>query len=363
MSLLSDFGSLGFIAGVDCGLQYLRPIAISSPSINSNSGQYLGVECKDDISFTVQYAEPRPDNATGWVGIFKNEFSNKKSYYIPGPSRAGDTTLGKLILGNPITGGWIIDNPGIQGGGVSQIYQTADNGSTYSTIPGATTTLKTAVYDTYKTGGWFDGTTFAFLGVNNTMYYTTNGTTWSTASTGGQSPPWPKNCRSAFSGYWFVHITSPSEGYTYRTSVNGTVTQVLGYRITSMSSNGRYVTRSNISTRSEEYSTDGGASWTTFPTQSFAGTFTGSGSVGYQVAKRATSDTGQFFIKTYHNLIFIYDSSASQWVATASLPYQAFDNFMNNIKINGVECLMFSNSAPSTGEVTTFLVDMPKGLV
>lgn len=348
MSLLSDFGDSGFVGGADCGVQVLRMQNLTGQLVY-NSAYSGSFNFKDTGTQAFQYADVNPSSTSSRISVVKFDFANKTSQFYGGPTKVAATTNDQKILGNPF-GGWLMYKPGVA---PAYMHYTTD-GNTY-----VNTNQESSIDPFFSTrfgGGWFDGTTFAYANIYSQFVYTTNGTSFSTTSIGGASanPVWGKNNYSPYSGYWFYAY---SGGYGYKTSVTGGGTNVAGYRLTAMSANGRYLMRRNNTSYSEEYSTDGGASWSSFsvPIPQENGYDSGGG------VSRVASNSGQFFtFDAYGSKIYCYDFSSSVWRVSATLFIAGSSTALQaatSLYIEGVEALHIAIGGTSN----TYIVDMPKG--
>ena len=347
MSLLSDFGDNGFVGGVDCGMQFLRMQCITAPPVFSACWRG-SFDFKNTGSYIVQYADTQPAATTGTIPVHKFDFENKTSILYTGQNRSAASNNGRNIVANPITGFWMIFNPGFAS---VKFYQTLD-GTNYTLTDNDN--ILGAWYGGAFSPAYYDGTTFAYIDVNNRFVYTTNGTTWTTGGAiASMQPFFPKNNYSFYSGYWF-HVSSV--GYGYRTSVTGSSTNVAGYVLTSISPNGRYVMRRNTTSRAEEYSTDGGASWSSFPSTPFAQS-------GGEYSAHIASDSGQFFCMSYYGVyVWCYDFSSSVWRPCAAFNSLSSSSYIETaipVNIQGVEVLHIYLG----GSQNTYIMDMPKGLI
>lgn len=315
MSSYSQFSDFGSVGGFDYGVPVIRSTSfLGTLTYDFNAGQSGCWEISDTPSFAVGFADPYANTAASPLLISRYDFNTKigklfklpKTYAISNPVRP--------ILANPITKGILMQNPGVDSTGAT-VYR-SDNYSTWTSI-GVSAIAAPILITQGDFGGWFDGTNFAFPS-QVSAYYTSDGVNYTDTGLGNQSQYvfFPGNNRSAYSGYFFAYINTPSQGYTYRTTVNGSTTQVLGYQLVAMSRNGRYIARTLLSNNQLQYSTDGGASWSVFTNQ---GPFGAGGGVG-QANPVVAGDNGEFFIVGSNGQVFGYKFATNEWLLVALLP-------------------------------------------
>lgn len=361
MSLLSDYNGFGFVGGTDCGIERLR-VQVTSTFFTNGAGYSFAPELTVDnnISYIVQHADPATAVATGNVSALKFDFSTKRTEFILGAARSNTSSESLRVLPSPFFNGWYIDGNPFSGS--DSTWYTNDFGASYSATD-VTTQAPRSTFNNGQTGGWWDGTTMSMCTGTGVYRYTTNGTNFTTVGT-LNSPFFWKNNRSNYSGYWFGRIDSPSIGYAYRTSAAGSLVNVTGYYLTAMSANGRYLQRIQTSgTYNEEYSTDGGASWSTFTGKS---PYTGAGISfnSYGQSRRFCSDSGQFFILSKSSNIFVYDFTTNKWILCAApvfWPTGATGLKVDSFRVQGVECLLIATEVSGLPPLLG-IMDMPKGL-
>ena len=358
MSLLSEYNGLGFVGNADGGFQLLRMQELQ-PFLapGSSLGFSVSASLDNNISFAVATCDLETGSTGYPFGTLKYDFTAKKSTYTRGPISSSSWSQYTAIMGSPFVNGWYVDGRAFSG--LDSTYYTNNFGSTYSAT-NLTTEKPTSSFFDSGYGFYWDGTTYGFVSSTSTLRTTTNGTTFGSSPGTFAAPFFMGNNRSNYSGYWFGRITTPSTGYAYKTSAAASQTNVAGYYITAMSPNGRYLQRINSSSPyAEEYSQDGGASWTTFPAPSPAGSLNTSQTWGQN--KRFCSNSGDNFLMTRSGNVFGFDFSTNTWVFCASLASPlGFTSGPKprNFLIEGVESLFVAVESASQPPMY-YIVDMP----
>jgi len=256
MSLFSDFGSLGHPATTNFQLQRSLSLVCDPISSSVYRPQITTSAIYDGGLYgaaTTGFDDGSGRKCSVWFIDFNaGKITHNAFTTINSGSKRG-------IVWNPITGGFIMQNPTNPIVG-NELAESTDNGASFTNI-GISSYFRNfaGIVEPFGYHSWWDGTNFViqtFAGA----YYTTNGTSWSTLSPNFYTyAVGSTNSYAAYSGYYFSHNNS---AYRYRTSLFGSDTTVSGYKVTAVSRNGRYVMRQATSgTYIIQYSSDGGSSW------------------------------------------------------------------------------------------------------
>lgn len=355
MSLLSQFGDLGSI-GASKRVKY-RSLFLGF-AIEQNGDNY---SCSFSIDPASRYVAQRLDDCSLISGGAKTEFawfdlSTGVTEYVVGATKSGVGTSAYPSLIIPQNNSILMLDPQT---GSSNIRYSADKGVTWNNA-GFTGNIRTSAnpFFGYSTGGWYDGTYSQVQTIGGTTYYTTNGTSYVASSRNFKIYPcFAGSNYSQYSGYYFS--TDASADYSYRTSAFGTDTTVSGYRLMTMSQNGRYLMRVSNSTSLAEYSNDGGASWNAFSNSPIL-------PAPYRRGMVCDND-GNFWLITKQGSCFYYDFSSSKFTSVGSLDIQAggASAQLSSLVFGGGSlplCLLVQLEAASPGGTNylSYIADFPK---
>lgn len=359
MSNFSQFDALGYI-GSSPGIGYRSRLLFSSSAQSASffSGSF-GFEIKDKPRYVV----------------FKDDLDVSNGSAIPVNFHYIDTLTGQVRITNnsqKTTGGtstpsqWI--NP-INGaimtvnltGADGNVWQSTNFGASFTDL-GIGDGGAQPYNDGRLYGGWYDGTNFIFGYGGGSCWFTTNGTSFSAQSPAFDYAQFPGNNYSSYSGRYYSYSSSGT-GYKFRTSRTGADTFVSGYNVVAMSRNGRYLMRHDT-TPTLQYSTDGGASWSSFANTPFAVSV----APNYlsQTACCIASDSGDFWITTDNLNTFKYSFSESRWIGYGGYAFPPLYG-ARGVRFHGAadtECFMArdQSSIANRGQFYGLLLDFPTAI-
>lgn len=352
MSLFSDYGSLGFPATTNFQLQRSLTLVCDPVSTDTYKPKIQTSALYDGGLYGA--ATTGFDNGTNrkccvwFIDFNAGKIKLNTFTTINAGSKKG-------IVWNPITGGFIMQNPTNPSAG-STLAESTNGGASFTNI-GVNDDFNTLSgnQEPFGYNTWWDGTNFV-IKTNSGTYRTTNGTSWSTLSPGFTSyAAIAPNSYAAYSGYYF-HQSGTS--YSYRTSITGSDTGVSGYTITGISPNGRYVMRQeSTGTYNIQYSSDGGASWSAVSSIWHMN--------GTTVMQFCTNN-GDFCAMGTLGVVLRYNTSTGQWECFGGPSYAPQVYGYNRINNTDVLLTAFTGDnsyvANATGQTLTALgvCEMPK---